>query len=406
MRRIGKSSRLDGVCYDIRGPVMDEARRLEEAGTPILKLNIGNPAPFGFHAPEGLRADMADALAASDGYSDSRGVARARIAVADYYAAKGIADAKPERIFLGNGVSEFISICMQALLDPGDEVLIPAPDYPLWTASVALSGGVPVHYRCDESAGWNPDVADMEAKAGPNTKAVVVINPNNPTGALYSEDRLRAIAELASRKGLIVFSDEIYDRVLYDGNVHVPFASVAGSHPVFTLNGISKASFSAGYRAAWMLATGDLDPISSYVEGLEMLSNMRLCSNVPAQHAIPASLADSAPIRAATASGGRLAVQRDACWEALNAMPGVSCVKPRGAMYCFPKFDRAMYRIDDDKEFVRGFLREKRVLLVQGTGFNWPEPDHARIVFLPERAVLDEALDRLASYLADRRARA
>jgi alanine-synthesizing transaminase len=403
MRRIEKSRRLDGVCYDIRGPVMDEARRLEEGGAAILKLNIGNPAPFGFHAPEALRADMAAALSSSDGYSDSRGFADARKSVADYYLAKGVRGIGPERVFLGNGVSEFISICMQALLDPGDEVLIPAPDYPLWTASVALSGGKPVHYRCDEAAGWNPDVADMEAKAGPRAKAIVVINPNNPTGALYGEERLAQIADLAARKGIIVFADEIYDRVLYDGASHVPFASIAGNHPVFTLNGISKSSFAAGYRGAWMLASGDMGPLSSYVEGIEMLCNMRLCSNVPAQHAIPASLADSAPIRTATAPRGRLALQRDLCWDALNAMPGVSCVKPCGAMYCFPKFDRSMYRIQDDKEFVRSFLREKRVLLVQGTGFNWPEPDHARIVFLPESAVLVEALGRLESYLRDRR---
>jgi alanine-synthesizing transaminase len=406
MRRIEKSKRLDGVCYDIRGPVMDEARRLEEEGETILKLNIGNPAPFGFHAPEGLRADMAAALASSDGYSDSRGAAASRKAVADYYLSKGVGGIGPERVFMGNGVSEFISICMQALLDPGDEVLIPAPDYPLWTASVALSGGKPVHYRCDEASGWNPDVADIEAKAGPRAKAIVVINPNNPTGALYGEERLAQIAALAARKGLIVFADEIYDRVLYDGATHVPFASIAASHPVFTMNGISKSSFAAGYRGAWMIASGDLGPVSSFLEGVEMLCNMRLCSNVPAQHAIPASLSDSAPIRAATAPGGRLAVQRDLCWEALNAMPGVFCQKPRGAMYCFPRFDRAMYRIEDDKEFVRSFLREKRVLLVQGTGFNWPEHDHARIVFLPEASVLAEALDRLASYLRDRRSRA
>jgi alanine-synthesizing transaminase len=399
VRTFEKSKRLDSVCYDIRGPVMDEAKRLEEAGERILKLNIGNPAPFGFHAPEDVVRDMRENLANADGYSDSRGIYPARRAVVEYYQGKGVKDIGPERVYIGNGVSEFISICLQALLDPGDEVLIPSPDYPLWTASAALAAGRPVHYRCDEGADWNPDVNDILSKVTPRTKAIVVINPNNPTGALYETSCLERIARIARERGLILFSDEIYDRVLYDGASHVPMAALAPDQPVITFNGISKASFGAGYRAGWMLVSGDLAPLRPYLEGVDMLCNMRLCSNVPAQYAIQPSLGSESCITAATRPGGRLAVQRDLCWEMLNAIPGVSCVKPRGALYCFPRFDPATFGIVDDKEFVRDFLREKKVLLVQGTGFNWPEPDHARIVFLPERDTLKDALERLASFL-------
>lgn len=402
MRALAKSSRLDNVCYDIRGPVLDEARRLEEEGVRILKLNIGNPAPFGFHAPDDLVEDMIANLRDADGYSDSRGIHSARRAVLEYYQARGVPDIGLSSVYLGNGVSEFISIALHALLEPGDEVLIPAPDYPLWTACTALAGGNPVHYLCDEGAGWNPDLADMERKITGRTKAIVVINPNNPTGALYDPAVLSGIAELARRNGLLTFSDEIYDRVLYDGNSHRPFAALAPDLPVITLNGISKSSFGAGYRAAWMLISGDTSAIGSYLEGVDMLCNMRLCANVPAQYAIQASLGSEECIRAATAPGGRLAAQRDVCHEMLNAIPGVSCVKPKGALYCFPRFDAKRFRIEDDKLLIRDFLREKRVLLVQGTGFNWPSPDHARIVFLPDEATLRDALTRLGDFLRAR----
>lgn len=402
MKAINKSSRLDNVCYDIRGPVLDEAKRLEEEGVRILKLNIGNPAPFGFHPPDDLVRDMIDNLREADGYSDSRGIHSARRAVVEYYQAKGVPGIGLSSVYLGNGVSEFISIVMHALCEPGDEILIPAPDYPLWTASAALAGGTPVHYLCDEGSGWNPDLADIERKIGARTKAIVVINPNNPTGALYDDGVLKGIAELARRRGILVFSDEIYDRVLYDGNVHRPFASIAPDIPVITLNGISKASFGAGYRAAWMLISGDTSGIKSYLEGVDMLSNMRLCANVPAQYAVQASLGSDECIRAATAPTGRLSLQRDICHEMLNAIPGVSCVKPKGALYCFPRFDSRKFRITDDQALIRDFLREQRVLLVQGTGFNWPQPDHARIVFLPDQATLRDALGRLGKFLSDR----
>ncbi len=402
MRTIAKSSRLDQVCYDIRGPVLEEARRLEESGARILKLNIGNPAPFGFHAPDDIVRDMIENLREADGYSDSRGLHSARRAVVEYYQGRGVEGIGLSSVYLGNGVSEFISIVMHALLEPSDEVLIPAPDYPLWTASAALAGGKPVHYICDEGADWNPDLADMEKKISPNTKAIVLINPNNPTGALYDTQVLLGIAELARRHGLIVFADEIYDRVLFDGNVHRPFAALAPDIPVISMGGISKASFGAGYRAAWMLISGDCSGISSYLEGIDMLCNMRLCANVPGQYAIQASLGTQECIEEATRPGGRLTVQRDLCHSLLNAIPGVSCVKPKGALYCFPRFDAARFSIVDDKEFIRDFLREKKVLLVQGTGFNWPRPDHARIVFLPDRDSLADALNRLASFLSAR----
>jgi alanine-synthesizing transaminase len=402
MKTLAKSSRLDHVCYDIRGPVLDEAKRLEEEGVRILKLNIGNPAPFGFHAPDDIVRDMMENLREADGYSDSRGIHSARRAVVEYYQERGVKDIGVDSVYLGNGVSEFISIVMHALLEPGDEVLIPAPDYPLWTACAALAGGNPVHYPCDEAAQWNPDVASLEKKIGPRTKAIVIINPNNPTGALYDTEVLLRIAELARRHGLLVFADEIYDRVLYDGNVHAPFAALAPDIPVITLNGISKASFGAGYRAAWMLVSGDRAPIKSYIEGIEMLCNMRLCANVPSQFAIQASLGSQECIREATGPGGRLSRQRDACVDMLNSIPGVSCVKPKGALYCFPRFDIERFGIKDDKEFIRDFLREKKVLLVQGTGFNWPRGDHARIVFLPDEATLKDAVGRLGAFLAER----
>lgn len=400
MQEIHQSHKLADVLYDIRGPVLEEAKRLEEQGQRIMKLNIGNPYPFGFEAPPEILVDVVRHLQESQGYSDSKGIRSARTAVVQHYQDRGIDITNPDDVWLGNGVSELIQLALNALLDAGDEVLIPAPDYPLWTASTSLAGGTPVHYLCDEDDDWNPSIADIEAKITPRTRAIVVINPNNPTGAVYSRDVLRKIADIASERNLIVFADEIYDKILYDDAVHHTFAAVAPDVLTFTFNGLSKAYRLAGFRSGWMVVTGPRKHAHSYLEGIEMLTNMRLCANVPAQHAIQTALGGRQSIRDLILPGGRLLAQRDAAVDALAKIPGVSCVKPKGALYVFPKLDAEMYPIADDRRFVLDFLRAEHVLLVQGTGFNWPKPDHLRIVTLPWAKDLTEAIGRLGRFLS------
>ena len=395
-----QSSKLAEVCYDIRGPVLVEAKRLEAQGHSVLKLNIGNPAPFGFTAPDEILVDVIRNLRHAEGYSDSQGVLSARTAVVQHYQERGLGPGVTvDDIWLGNGVSELIVMALQAMLNNGDEVLIPAPDYPLWTAATSLAGGRPVHYRCDESAGWQPDLEDLSAKISPHTKALVLINPNNPTGAVYSEQLLQEIAELARQHSLVVLADEIYDKVLYDDATHIPFAILAPDLFTLTFNGLSKAYRLAGFRSGWLMAAGPKQHATSYLEGLAILANMRLCANVPAQHAIQTALGGRQSIRDLVLPGGRLLEQRDAAVAALRAIPGVSCVEPKGALYVFPRLDPERYPIADDQRFVLDFLRAQHVLLVQGTGFNWPDPDHLRIVTLPHADVLTEAIGRLATFL-------
>jgi len=401
MRSFRKSAKLDDVCYDIRGPVLKEARRLEAEGFRILKLNIGNPASFGFNAPDEMLHDMIVNLQNAQGYCDSQGLFPARKAIMQDFQSKGIMDVGTDDIFIGNGVSELIVMAMQGLLDAGDEVLVPAPDYPLWTAAVNLAGGKAVHYRCDEEAGWNPDIADIRAKASTRTKAIVVINPNNPTGAVYEKSVLEDLIKIAREKELLVFADEIYDRIIYDDAVHVPMATLAPDLLTITFNGLSKAYRAAGFRSGWMVLSGNKKLAANYFEGLEMLSNMRLCANVPAQFAIQTALGGYQSIRDLVLPGGRLREQRDLCHDLVNSIPGLSCVKPKGALYCFPKIDTKRFSIVDDERFVMDLLRSKRILLVQGTGFNWPEPNHFRIVFLPDRETLTDALGRLKEFLVD-----
>ena len=395
-----QSRKLEDVCYDIRGPVLEEAKRLEEEGRRIIKLNIGNPAPFGFDAPEEILVDVVRNLPMAQGYSDSQGLLSARTAIVQHYQERGLDTVDVDDVWLGNGVSELITMSLQAMLDDGDEVLVPAPDYPLWTASTSLAGGSPVHYLCDESSGWLPDVADIRAKLTPRTKAIVVINPNNPTGAVYPIGVLGEIADVAREHGLVVLADEIYDKVLYDDAEHLPFASVAPDVFTLTFNGLSKAYRLAGFRSGWLMVTGPKKHASSYLEGITILANMRLCANVPAQHAIQVALGGRQSIRDLVLPGGRLHEQRDAALTALAAIPGVSCVKPKGALYVFPRLDPARYPIRDDQQFVLQLLREQHVLVVQGTGFNWPTPDHLRIVTLPRADDLTEAIGRLGVFLA------
>jgi alanine-synthesizing transaminase len=395
-----QSRKLTDVCYDIRGPVLQEAKRLEEEGRRILKLNIGNPAPFGFNAPEELLVDVIRNLPAAQGYSDSQGVLSARIAIVQHCQQQGVDSVDVDDVWLGNGVSELITMSLQALLDDGDEVLIPAPDYPLWTASTSLAGGRPVHYRCSEEAGWQPDVEDVRSKLTARTKALVVINPNNPTGAVYPERVLADLADLAREHGLVVLSDEIYEKILYDDAVHVPFARVAPDVFTLTFNGLSKAYRVAGFRAGWMVVSGPKRHAASYLEGLAVLANMRLCANVPAQHAIQVALGGRQSITELVLPGGRLREQRDAALAALRAIPGLSCVEPKGALYVFPRLDPERYPIRDDQAFVLELLRAQHVLLVQGTGFNWPSPDHLRIVTLPRVDDLTDAIGRLGTFLA------
>ncbi len=397
---ITQSHKLANVLYDIRGPVLEEAKRLEEQGHRIMKLNIGNPYPFGFEAPPEILVDVVRHLAEAQGYSDSQGIRSARTAVVQYYQTLGIDITNPDDVWLGNGVSELIQLSLNALLDEGDEVLIPVPDYPLWTASTSLAGGSAVHYLCDEDNGWNPMIEDIRSNITPRTRAIVVINPNNPTGAVYSRKILREIADMAIEHNLIVFADEIYDKILYDDAVHHPFAAVAPDVLTFTFNGLSKCYRLAGFRSGWMMVTGPRKHAESYIEGINMLANMRLCANVPGQYAIQTALGGRQSIKELVLPGGRLLAQRDAAVTALRKIPGVSVVEPKGALYVFPKIDIAMYSIKDDRRFVLDFLRAEHVLVVQGTGFHWPTPDHLRIVTLPWAKDLTDAIGRLGNFLS------
>ena len=395
-----QSRKLANVLYDIRGPVLEEAKRLEAQGHRIIKLNIGNPQPFGFETPPEVLVEVVRNLPTSQGYSDSQGILSARTAVVQHYPERGIDITDVDDVWLGNGVSELIQVALNALLNEGDEVLIPAPDYPLWTASTSLSGGKPVHYLCDEANGWMPNMDDIRSKVNDRTKAIVVINPNNPTGSVYSPEVLREIADIAAERNLIVMADEIYDKILYDDAVHTTFASIAPDVFTMTFNGLSKAYRLAGFRAAWMVMTGPRKHAASYIEGITMLTNMRLCANVPAQHAIQTALGGRQSIKDLVLPGGRLLEQRDAAVKALRAIPGVSCVEPKGALYVFPRLDPEVYPIADDRKFVLDLLRAERVLVVQGTGFNWPTPDHLRIVTLPWAADLTEAIGRIGNFLS------
>ncbi len=406
MKPIVKSSKLANVCYDIRGPVLAAAKKMEEEGHRIIKLNIGNPLPFGFEPPEEIVVDVIRNMRDASGYTDSHGLFAPRKSIMHYCQEKGIKGVTVEDIYLGNGVSELIVMAMQALLNNGDEVLIPMPDYPLWTAAVSLSSGNPVHYLCDESAEWYPDLDDIRSKVTSHTKAIVVINPNNPTGALYPKEILEGILQIAREHGLIVFADEIYDKVLYDGNTHVSLASLADDVLCITMNGLSKNYRACGYRSGWMIVSGDKRHAKDYIEGLNMLASMRLCANVPGQMAIQTALGGYQSINDLVAPNGRLTRQRDLAWKMLTEIPGVTCVKPKGALYLFPKLDPKMYPIKDDEQFMLELLKAEKVLLVQGTGFNWPHPDHFRVVFLPHENDLADAIGRLARFLEAYRHRA
>ena len=399
MRPIQKSKKLDDVCYDIRGPVLEKARQMEEEGQRIIKLNIGNLAPFGFEPPDEIVRDMMRNMQNAAGYTDSKGMFAPRKAIMQYTQEKKISGVTIDDIYLGNGASELIVMSMQALLDAGDEVLVPAPDYPLWTAAVSLSGGKPVHYICDEQADWNPDIDDIKKKITPNTKAIVVINPNNPTGALYSDEVLKQIVEVARQHQLVVFADEIYDKVLYDGATHTSMASLADDVLFITMNGLSKNYRSCGYRVGWMIVSGEKRHAKDYIEGLNMLSSMRLCSNVPGQYAIQTALGGYQSINDLVGPNGRLTKQRDLAHKLMTDIPGVTCVKPKAALYMFPKLDPKMYPIANDKQFAYELLEQEKVLIVQGSGFNWPSPDHFRVVFLPNEHDLIEAFGRVAHFL-------
>ena len=399
MKQITKSAKLANVCYDIRGPIMDRAKQMEEEGQKIIKLNIGNLAVFGFDAPEEIQQDMIRNLPNSAGYSDSKGIFAARKAVMHETQKQGIKGVVLDDIYLGNGASELIVMATNALLNDGDELLLPAPDYPLWTAAASLSGGSPVHYMCDEANGWMPSLSDIRSKITPATRAIVVINPNNPTGALYSDELLMGIVEIAREHELIIFADEVYDKVLYDGVRHTAIASLSEDVLTLTFNSLSKSYRSCGYRAGWLVVSGDKKPARDYIEGLNMLSNMRLCANVPGQWAIQTALGGYQSINDLVGEGGRLRRQRDLAYELVTAIPGVSCVKPSAALYMFPKLDPKIYPIADDRQFFLELLEETRVMLVQGTGFNWATPDHFRIVFLPHEEDLREAIGRIAKFL-------
>ncbi|MBK8569559.1 MAG: pyridoxal phosphate-dependent aminotransferase [Nitrosomonadales bacterium] len=394
-----KSTKLTSVCYDIRGPVMTRAKQMEEDGHRIIKLNIGNLASFGFEAPEEIQQDVIHNLPNSSGYSDSKGLFAARKAIMHYAQQKNIAGVGLEDIFIGNGASELIVMSMQGLLNTGDEVLVPAPDYPLWTAAVTLAGGTPRHYLCDEQADWLPDVADISSKITPNTRAIVLINPNNPTGTIYPDSLLQEIIEIARKNRLIVFADEIYDKVLYDGVSHTSIASLADDVLFVTFNGLSKNYRACGYRAGWMIVSGRKKHAQDYIDGLGILASMRLCSNVPGQFAIQTALGGYQSINDLVAPSGRLCKQRDLAHQLLTAIPGVSCVKPKAALYMFPRLDQKMYPINDDQKFILELLETEKVLVVQGTGFNWPNSDHFRVVFLPNADDLVEAIGRIARFL-------
>jgi alanine-synthesizing transaminase len=399
MQPIMKSAKLANVCYDIRGPVMARAKQMEEDGHRIIKLNIGNLAPFGFEAPEEIQQDVIHNLPNASGYTDSKGLFSARKAIMHYCQQKSIIGVTIDDIFIGNGASELIVMAMQALLNNGDEVLVPAPDYPLWTAAVTLAGGTPRHYVCDEQSDWMPDLADIRAKINANTRAIVLINPNNPTGALYSDDLLKEIVEIARQHKLIVFADEIYDKVLYDGATHTSIASLADDVLFVTMNGLSKNYRACGYRSGWMVVSGAKKQAQDYIDGLNILASMRLCSNVPGQFAIQTALGGYQSINDLVAPGGRLARQRDLAHQLLTDIPGVTCVKPKAALYLFPRLDPAMYPIEDDQKFILELLETEKVLVVQGTGFNWMNPDHFRVVFLPNGDDLQEAVGRIARFL-------
>ena len=405
VRPVMKSAKLANVCYDIRGPVMARAKQMEEDGHRIVKLNIGNLASFGFETPEEIQQDVIHNMPNSSGYSDSKGMFAARKAIMHYSQQKKIAGVGMEDIFIGNGASELIGMSMQGLLNVGDEVLVPAPDYPLWTAAVTLAGGTPRHYLCDEQNDWMPDLNDMRSKITPNTRAIIIINPNNPTGALYSDALLLDIIEIARQHQLIIYADEIYDKVLYDGAVHTSIASLADDVLFVTFNGLSKNYRACGYRSGWMIVSGNKKHAQDYIDGLNILASMRLCSNVPGQFAIQTALGGYQSINDLVTPGGRLARQRDLAYALLTAIPGVTCVKPRAALYLFPRLDPKMYPIEDDKKFILELLEAEKVLVVQGTGFNWPHPDHLRIVFLPNTDDLADAIGRIARFLESYRKR-
>lgn len=400
MRQFKKSSKLDNVLYDVRGPVADEANRMESEGLRILKLNIGNPAPFGFRTPDEVIQDMRLQLPDCEGYSDSHGLFSARKAIMQYAQIKHIPNVSMDGIYTGNGVSELINLCMQALLDNGDEILIPSPDYPLWTACATLSGGVPVHYICDEQAEWCPDIADIESKVTSRTKAIVIINPNNPTGAVYPREILEQIVEVARKHQLMIFSDEIYDRLCMDGHEHISIASLAPDLPCVTFSGLSKSHMIAGYRIGWMILSGNRRCMEDFTYGVNMLSNMRLCSNVPAQSIVQTALWGHQSVEGYVRPGGRVYEQRNYVYEALNSVPGISAVKPKAAFYIFPKIDVKKFNITDDEQFALDLLHQKRILITRGGGFNWHEPDHFRIVYLPRMEVLHEAMEDLADFFA------
>ena len=399
VREFKKSSKLDHVLYDVRGPVVDEANRMEEAGMHILKLNIGNPAPFGFRTPDEVIYDMSRQLTQCEGYSHSKGLYSARKAIMQYAQTKDIPNVTIEDVYTGNGVSELINLSMSALLDDGDEVLVPSPDYPLWTACVTLAGGKAVHYICDEKADWNPDMADIERKITPHTKAIVIINPNNPTGALYPRDVLQQIVDIARKHQLMIFSDEIYDRLVMDDLEHISIASMAPDLFCVTFSGLSKSHMIAGYRVGWMILSGNKKLGLDYIQGLNMLSNMRLCSNVPAQSIVQTALSGYQSPKDYVVPGGRIYEQREYIYKALNDIPGITAVKPKAAFYIFPRIDTKKFHIHDDGQFALDLLREKKVLLVQGTGFNWKEPDHFRVVYLPRIEVLKKAISDLGDFL-------
>jgi alanine-synthesizing transaminase len=405
LKAISKSAKLANVLYDIRGPIMDAARQMEDEGQKIIKLNLGNLAVFGFDAPEEIQQDMIRNLPASAGYSDSKGIFAARKAVMHETQKQGIKGVTLDDIYLGNGASELIAMATNALLDDGDELLLPAPDYPLWTAVTSLSGGTPVHYLCDEDNGWMPNVADIRAKITPRTKGIVVINPNNPTGVIYSDALLKQIVNLAREHGLVILADEVYDKVLYEGVRHTAMASLSQDVLTLTFNSLSKSYRSCGYRAGWLVVSGDKKSAADYIEGLNMLSNMKLCANVPGQWAIQTALGGYQSINDLTCEGGRLRRQRDLAYELITAIPGVSCVKPQAALYMFPRLDPKIYPIADDRQFFLELLKETKVMLVQGTGFNWATPDHFRIVFLPHEEDLREAISRIAKFLESYRKR-
>jgi alanine-synthesizing transaminase len=397
---VPQASRLRNVRYDIRGPVLRRARQLEAEGHQILKLNLGNPAPFGLTAPDAVIRDVVHNIGEAQGYSDARGIHAGRLAVAQRFERNGVAGVSPDDVYLGNGVSELIMMSLQALLDRGDEVLVPAPDYPLWTGAVNLCGGRAVHYRCLEEEGWAPDVEHMAAQITPNTRALVIINPNNPTGAVYSRETLLGLLDLARRFGLLVLTDEIYDQIVYEDAVHLPAAALAPDLVVLTLGGLSKTYRLAGFRSGWLVVSGPKHEAADYIDGLELLSNMRMCANVPAQYAIQTALGGKQSISGLLEPGGRLREQRDHAWQKMTAIPGVDCVKPAGALYLFPRLDPDVHKIVDDQQMVIDLLEQQHMLLTHGTGFNLPTADHLRMVFLAPVATLDDAIDRLAAFLS------